>query len=101
MEKSPIRLAKPVWQHQTGQLANSDHTGRLSTIGGLDWWTGLVDWTSYWTDRFSPLDWTTGLTFDPIILVRNSHFAPRIGSARMLSSPFSGPEGINFTCYQA
>ena len=29
MEKSPIRLAKPVWQHQTGQLAiaNSDHTG--------------------------------------------------------------------------
>ena len=27
---------------------------RPSTITGLDWWTGLVDWTS-------GLDWWTGL----------------------------------------
>ena len=25
----------------------------LYTIGGLDWWTGLVDWLDYWTDLYS------------------------------------------------
>ena len=41
----------------------------LSTIsgGGLDWWTGLVDWTGgldWWTglvDWTGGLDWWTGL----------------------------------------
>ena len=40
---------------------------RVQLYGGLDWWTGLVDWTSgldWWTglvDWTSGLDWWTGL----------------------------------------
>ena len=41
---------------------------------------GSIHWTG-------PLDWTTGLTFDPKILIRNGHFA-LIGSARMLAVMF-------------
>ena len=30
----------------------------MDWIGGLDWWTGLVNWTSPWTGL---MDWTDGL----------------------------------------
>ena len=42
-------------------------TGLVDWTGGLDWWTGLVDWTGgldWWTglvDWTGGLDWWTGL----------------------------------------
>ena len=47
-----VRVSKFVWYRQG-----------LSTITGLDYWTGLLDWTTgldYWTGL---LDWTTGLDY--------------------------------------
>ena len=47
---------------------------RASTIAGLDWWTGLVDWTGLdWTGLdWTGLDWTglewTGLKVSETIL---------------------------------
>ena len=45
-------------------LSGSRYLNRASTIAGLDWWTGLVDWTG--------LDWTglewTGLKVSETIL---------------------------------
>jgi len=43
----------------------------VSTIAGLDYWTGLLDWTTgldYWTGL---LDWTTG-PLPALIFVRSS-----------------------------
>ena len=53
---------------------------------------GLAGVSLHWNGR---LDWTTGLTFDPKILPKTCDFA-LIGSPRMLSCPFSGPEDKNF-----
>jgi len=39
---------------------------RVSTIAGLDYWTGLLDWTTgldYWTGL---LEWTTGLHYSRV-----------------------------------
>ena len=41
-----------------------DYFSGVYLFTGLDYWTGILDWTTgldYWTGL---LDWTTGLTFD-------------------------------------
>ena len=53
---------------------------------------GLTGVSIHW---IGPLDWTTRLIFDPIILPKTCDFA-LIGSPRMLSCPFCGLEDIDF-----
>ena len=49
-----------------GRLLSPDWTSELD---GLDWWTGLVDWTSrldWWTGL---VDWTGGLTLNIVFML--------------------------------
>jgi len=47
----------------------------VSTIAGLDYWTGLLDWTTgldYWTGL---LDWTIGLDYSTALLTSLTNLA--------------------------
>jgi hypothetical protein len=84
---------------QDGSVLLSDGMDGLVSTEALNI-TALPGVSIHWT---GPLDWTTGLTFDPKILTKNGRFA-LIGGPRMpslLSYSFSGREDIKCMLDQA